>query len=789
MVELWIDNQRCDIGELPTLPIDFDIARLTKAEGEREGRTIEMTLPATPANNALFDSSYHLDGSARFNLDHHTAYIEKEGIRIFEGTVYLLDTALEDGAATSYTIRIKEGGAEWVEDVVYGSVSDLDIPFSGWLNMLTISRSWEGDQPVRFLPVYRGNYRPHYSSASALPVERVLLSDDYHPFISIREMVREMFAKSGYTLRSDFLDSEFGRSLYMSGDYAHTNNELAQERCDFLARRKEDASDTADYFGRVYASRAFAAHTVGPIVDTVDPDTIDCNGRRMSDVFCKGNSFKMDSAGDICFEPVMSVKAGFLLHLEYTTEYKIISRERFCGFDTVEGLHGERVEVALANTCQDYRNDLSTETEYRILVFDHVENRQYQVAATLPNGVEVVVHTWSSRSSLMYTLEKKLRNPALYYRDSDNEAWKPYSEDWAIYSGFIDETGMIDIEMDFRLLPQDVAAGESLVLDKFWFGGAEPGMLLKVRTNTSLRPYFTSIPGYNTPLEFKSFAPRIRQVDLLSALGEMFNLAFYTDRARKELHIEPLEALYENAEIVDWSNRIDHLGGVMVADAGLDLPQNVVLAYLDTDTASHEFNNENETTLGKWRFRNPLYGTTDSTKTLGNSLFATTLNISDILLTAPSASIMQVGDRGEDNTFESSFTPRIVCYRGLRDLPEGETWGANYSRLRYYPYASFVDEESINLCFEDRNGIEGLHRYHQPMLLRQCDSRRITLDMHLTTAEIAHLFTANGTKPSLRTKFRFDIQGESQLFRLVKVKRWDLKSNIVQCTFEQELNN
>jgi hypothetical protein len=314
-------------------------------------------------------------------------------------------------------------------------------------------------------------------------------------------------------------------------------------------------------------------------------------------------------------------------------------------------------------------------------------------------------------------------------------------------------------------------------------------MLLRVRTNTSLRPYFTSIPGYNTPLEFKSFAPRIRQVDLLSALGEMFNLAFYTDRARKELHIEPLEALYENAEIVDWSNRIDHLGGVMVADAGLDLPQNVVLAYLDTDTASHEFNNENETTLGKWRFRNPLYGTTDSTKTLGNSLFATTLNISDILLTAPSASIMQVGDRGEDNTFESSFTPRIVCYRGLRDLPEGETWGANYSRLRYYPYASFVDEESINLCFEDRNGIEGLHRYHQPMLLRQCDSRRITLDMHLTTAEIAHLFTADGTKPSLRTKFRFDIQGESQLFRLVKVKRWDLKSNIVQCTFEQELNN
>jgi hypothetical protein len=122
------------------------------------------------------------------------------------------------------------------------------------------------------------------------------------------------------------------------------------------------------------------------------------------------------------------------------------------------------------------------------------------------------------------------------------------------------------------------------------------------------------------------------------------------------------------------------------------------------------------------------------------------------------------------------------------DLPKGETWGSA-ARLGKYPYASFVDEESINLCFEDRNGIEGLHRHHLPSLLRQRDSRRITLDLRLTTAEIASLFTVDGTKPSLRTRFRFNIQGESQSFRLVEVKRWDLKSNIVQCTFEQELNN
>ena len=789
MVELWIDGHRCDIGELNSLPIGFDIANLTNVEGAREGRTIEFELPPTPANSALFDASHDLNSSARFNLEHHTAYLEKEGVKIFEGTAYLLDTKLEDGVATSYTIRIKEGGAEWIERVVYGSVADLDIPFSGQLNLATISRSWEWDGGVRFLPVYRGNYDRRFSLEAVLPVERILLTDDYHPFVSIREMVREMFAKSGYTLHSDFLDSEFGRSLYMSGDYSRTNNTLAKERCDFFARRAKEGVDTADYAGRVYASTAFACHTVGPIVDTVDPDTLDDKGRKMSDTFCKGDSFKINSAGNISFEPPMTVRAGFLLHLEYSTEYKILSRTRLRGFDCVEGLNGERIEIELANNCKDNRDNLNTNFQYKVFVFDHVDNRQYYLEATLPNGLPVKIHDWSSRSSIMVTPEKKIKTPALYYRDSDTSEWLPYIKDWAIYDGYVEDTGIIDVVMDFRLSPQEVTAGESLVLDKFWFGGADPGMTLKVRTGTSLQPYFTSVPGYNSKIEFGDIAPRIRQVELLTALGEMFNLAFYTDRARKEVHIEPLESLYADGEEVDWSSRIDYLGGVRIVDSGIDLPQNTVLTYLDTDAASHSFNTEEGTTLGKWSFRNPLYGTIDSTKTLGNKLFATTLSASNILGSAPSASIIQVGDRGsEEANFESAFTPRIVCYKGMRNLPKGETWGST-ARLGNYPYVAFIDEESINLCFEDRNGIEGLHRHHLPSLLRQRECRRITLDLRLTPAEIASLFTADGTKPSLRTRFRFNIQGVSQPFRLVGAKRWNLKSNIVECTFEQELNN
>ena len=790
MIALWVDNHKCDIDDLPTIPIDFDVTQLTKVEGARNGRNIELELPATPTNDLVFGSSRDLYATKRFNAEHHTARIEKDGVTIFEGTAYLLETSITEGLGGSYKIRISEGGAEWIEDVVHGSLSDLEIPFSEIFDLATIAESWEKEHSVRFLPIYRGNYLRHTSSASALPTERVLLTDDYHPFISISDMVRAMFAKSGYTLHSNLLDSEFGRSLYMSGEYARTNAEAAKAKCDFLARRAAPGSATADFAGRVYASTAFATHTIGAIVDTANPEALDDNGEVMSDTFCINNSFSMNGAGNICFSPITSVKAGFLLHLDYTTEYKILSRERLRGFDVVEGFNGVRAETILANSCRDFRGATTTRTQYRVVVFDHTDGRQYQLVGLQDDNSSVTIKSWSTRSELVTTPSTPLIATQLNYRDSATAPWRKYEEDWALYAGYIEESGFIDVEMDFRLPPQDVAAGERFVLDKIWFGGADPGMKITVGTNCSLRPYFTATPGYNSMLEFKDIAPRnTRQVDLLVALGEMFNLAFYTDRELKEVHIEPLEELYKEGDELDWSCRIDHLGGVSISDAGIGAPQNFVLSYLAGDRASNTFNTENETTLGRWSFRNPLYGTKNSTKQYGNTLFTTTLNISNILGSAPSASVIQVGDIGEEeNGVDIAFSPRIVCYKGLKDLPEGEIWSSPSPQNRY-PYAAFIDDEGVNLCFEDRNNIEGLHKHYDPMLLRQSNTQKVSLDLYLTTAEIASLFTANGAKPSLRKKFRLNINGESSLFRLAKVEKWNTERNCLHCTFERELND
>lgn len=788
MMELWIDGTLCDLGKEPTIPITFDIEILADVEGARSGRDIEIELPSTPRNDAIFAPSRDVYALSRFNADHHTACIKCDDVTLFEGSAYLRSTTLQGGNG-GYLIGISEGGTEWIEEVVHNRVDELDIELEERLNLATISDSWEWEKAVRFLPVYREGKQSGYGSSDQ-PIERVMLSDDYHPFISVAEMVRRMFAKAGYKLRSRFFESELGQSLYMSGDFSRSDAHDGKERCDFFARRSAPFTASADSSGRVYASKSVELHSVGPIVDTADPLAFDSDGRQMRETFNTLDAFSKTKYGDICFTPIRSVNVGFMLHLEYTTDYKVASRERLVGFDVVEGVDGVCVEFPLINTFKDHRNAPKARWQYRAFVFDHIDGQEYRLEVETADGNRHSVAQWSGRSSTVIMPATAPLSLQLIYRESTSGMWMPYTEDWALYQGDMNEEGRIDVVMDLRLPPKSIAAGGQYIIDTIWFGGAEPGMNITVGNGTTLRPYFTTVPGYNSLIRFKDVAPsQIRQIDLLVALGEMFNLVFHTDKSRREVYIEPMEEFYDGYEEMDISDRIDLSGGIEIRDTGLDKPQNYHFAYRNGDLASLRFNLENETTLGEWSYRNPLYGTTLSTRELGGKLFATTLNASKMLAFARSASLMRVGDMGEEEQgIDLGFTPRIVCYKGLRELPENEMWIAG-NASRSYPYAAFVDEEGVNLCFEERNNTEGLSRYHLPRLLRQSEGQQITLNISLTTAEAASLLSDEGANISFRNTFRLAIERESSLYRLVNIEGWDNEHKTARCTFERLLKD
>ena len=70
-----------------------------------------------------------------------------------------------------------------------------------------------------------------------------------------------------------------------------------------------------------------------------------------------------------------------------------------------------------------------------------------------------------------------------------------------------------------------------------------------------------------------------------------------------------------------------------------------------------------------------------------NPLFRPTLNAAGHYLNAPSALLMQVGDRDDLSPAGSEVSPRIVRYAGMHSLPPGERWGYP-SQQNAYPLAA-----------------------------------------------------------------------------------------------------
>lgn len=226
---------------------------------------------------------------------------------------------------------------------------------------------------------------------------------------------------------------------------------------------------------------------------------------------------------------------------------------------------------------------------------------------------------------------------------------------------------------------------------------------------------------------------------------------------------------------------------------GVDQPHWFEWRYKSGDYATEQYNEQRATTLGCWKVENPTYGAKDSTKRVYNPLFTTGVNKCGQYAIAPSASIHQVGDSAAEGAMDAPFTPHIVQYVGLRPLPKGEQWGYPINDS-YYPLAAFFFEgdgftEGFSLCYEDRDGVLGLHRYFDKAAERMASRQRLTLTLRLTPAEMCRLLEAEGSFASVRDTFRLDILGESSLYRLESLKSYDYSRQCAECTFIRLTND
>lgn len=780
MVRFYIDGEECDLGSTPTIPIDFSIERLCDPNSARSGRRLEFDLPSTPTNDRLLGSSRDIFSARRFNKSYHYGHFECDGVRLLGGRAHLVATALNPSASTEvYRICIAESGAEWAKEAVVQQVEDGLADFSTTLTLDNIGRSWSEDCAVRFLPVVR-NRTEEPTSPTLEKSEHLPMSDDYHPFISVAHAIEHLAESCGYQIEGGFTNSALFKSLMMSGQYASTDTDRLRERLDFCARRKTEVSATASSLGRVYATPAVLLHSLGNIVDTADPTAIDDEGNTMYDCFATGGSFGLDAEGFARFRASTAASVGFLLHLEYRTDYRIASRYRLAGFDRIEAHPATLLSFAIANTFTDHRNAPTAGLTYNLVIFDFVEGADYRLSICDERGTQRQTIRLANRATKV-TMPSNFK-PVCSLVATRGDEGEQFECDWALYNGFVEERGTTSVTVDLRIPPQKFSAGQEFRLDKIWFGGADEGMTLTLGRGTSLRPYFSTVPGYGSTITAADITHRpVRLMELLEALGQMFHLCFITDRERKRLFIAPLDSLYSDV-VYDWSDRIDYSAPITFADAGVGVAERYRLKYRGGDRTSARFNSDNQTELGTWSIESGLYGSLDTTSTSENALFTTGINCDSVYGSAPSASILCV-----DDEVESEKPPYIVRWAGLQPLPEGEQWGYPLNEPRY-PHAAFhfAGNERVagsTLCFEDRDRLYGLHHYYDRHFRVLCDRQTLTLRLRLTPFDIEHLLLRDGVTPSIGDTFRLTINRESSLYRLTAIKEYDPESGSTLCHF------
>lgn len=773
MMRLIIDNVECRLSEQPELP-RYGATRLSSVEAWREGCNIEVSVMPTPQSDALFGDTGELYRTTEFNASYHTARLEADGVMLFEGMATLLGSR-RHGAELSYRLLLRSGGEEWAKLAARTKIGDCGIEYSATMDMPTIEQSWAEGERVRFLPLVRDSY-PEAVDTSPYATHRALAPNDYYPFISVRAIIEALLAKSGYTLRSSFICSRFFEKLHVSGAYRTLRSDSAYSTMGFKAYRTTSLTATADPTGRVSVWRPAGVSNVGCIVDTVSPNVVDENGVQLGDAYAKGGCFSFEEGYPV-FRPKREVTAAFDYHLRFTTDYRIVSSRELRGFNRLHIGPTTVVDISLTNTHRDCRARVVPGMSYSIMLFgDFSAEDTYFIPG---------FGTFNEQTTCMTAAANFSGEAVLLYMPAGSTAYRPYTGDWALYEGFVAPTGSRTIELDVRSAFMHYTPASPEEFNHIYFEGAEVGQSLTLHAGCSVTPVFGSSVGVGDSFTFKDVAQNDYTVaELLAALQQMFNLRIYSDKRTRQLYIEPYDAFVGGEE--DLRTRQQGCE-VIMCEGVTECFERTTFGYRDGDGVLGRMTDEGET-LGEWTFLVEGYAAKQGTRRITNPLFSPTATVCDAIDTAPSAQLLSVGDR--DAVVEDApIAPRIVLYEGLVPLPDGERWDSVTSPDSY-PLAYFFSErESESLAFETRARSTGLHRYHIGELREDAERQLLRCKLHLTPLEYAGLFDADNTLPQLCSLFRLEVDGNSSLFRLHGIERYDPDSHIADCLFRRTLSD
>lgn len=801
MVKLLIDSVQCDLNEGFTLPdnlFNFNHDDLADVGRLRQGDSITLRIPATRRNDTVLGFAADSHTAVRFNSSYHKALIISDGCELFGGVCTLEAIEAEPlsdrgGHAVSYRIRISDGAAAWAKSMATTPLCNTPLDYEATLNGESIRQSWEEDSVVRYLPVYRDEYIGSEQQDTLYPPQRVLTVGDYHPFISAVSILKSIFAAEGFTVRSRFLDSALAKNLYISGCTASDTASAARLMAvaGFCAGRVSSPTTVADYSGRAYLSSLVLANSLGNIVESADSE-VDAA------FFNNGNTLSIGDDG-VTYTPRVACSVAFDFSLKYTTDYRILSRERLQGFDSVYVDAGCDIRFGILNPFQDRRGELAGSTNYLCTIFGFAEGEAFRIEWEDASGALFYKDITARATKVVSATDA---TDCRLLKLSADGSYAEYDGDWALYDGYVSEQGSREVEVTLRTAPEQLSPSRAKSFARMYIYGAEPGQSITLSAECRLQPVFTSSPGLGSEITAEGILQHdASQLTLLAALQQMFNLRIYTDKRRGEVWIEPRDDFFSD-NTFDWSHRVVLSEQMCAEELAADTGARRTLAFSpDGGGAVSRFNNHHQTALGEWSAMTDSYIAKEMTLRLENPLFCPTLSATGVFADAPSAALLSTGNRDADEVGDSGV--RIVRWVGMQPLPATERWGFP-SDGDSYPLAAFHypaqrvqgdgaaivgdipatgPEESFTLCFEERDQTQGLHTYYDKEWRVEALRRRISLSVRISPEELTALRNIGTDGPNLTSLFSLEADRQSNLFRLHSIEGYDFERGIARMVF------
>lgn len=808
MVTLLIDEQKVDLHNENDLYISLAVSSITEIDTSSMGYSKTIVVPMTLNNRKIIGDCSHINSIAMYNQQSHTARITVDGFTVIDGQV-MLRYCKETLNGGEYEINIIGASKLWVSQANENMFNEIGVDFSSVISESMIMSSWTWDLPVRMLPVQRDeNFIDNVNQQAIVPI-RILSSRDYHPFLHVATLFRTIIESAGYNLISDFVDSEYFDSLYVSGAYPTRVVELLIAKMDFLAGRFADKSATANNLGRVVANPSEALSSVGNIVDTADPTELSDgdSGTTIEGVYTVNNCFQKVQ-DTIVFVVSEAVEVAFQLDLKYKTEYKMLSRDELKGFNKIYIDDQQSHEFKLSNTFVDRRENILPGYEYMVMVFNHTDGDTYGLFykqlvnpdADLDNlqasdYTEVFYGSFSSRTqnvvlgnlgSVYSIIEVSLRE------QTSTGTYTDYEDDWAMYDGTVVENGTVEVEVQVTSSPERILPSEPKYFNNIFFGGAESGMTFTLDKATTLKPVFSPHPGIGTSIGFDDVAAHEqKQLTFINGIKHLFDLCFYTDSINKEVYVEPRSNFFDHSVIVDWSDKVDYDKAIEITELGEDLNSILTLGYQDGDGAIADWNYTYKEKFAEWSGSILNKFAIDGENNYTNPMFTPSITLNNVYSIASDAYFLQVGDRDDDTSSSEdlNFTAKIVRYLGMQDLPDGQSWGWP-SYAQQYPCVVFHCPEKLDttLCFDDRDDSPGLHSYYDQTIDIYNNSRRVSLYLKLDPKDIEPLIVLNSKKRDFRALYKLNIGNEDALFYLEQVCDYNPESSdSTQCIFIKKI--